>query len=233
MPFFVFFSKSLPRMLRDYPYRHRRRCQGEESRTGSMPAAGRPRPRGWSWLFFTSAREVPIPALPTSSELGRSLGSVVYIFSSTRDSDAGHLDGGNMRELDQPRSAQTCVVSIRAHSVTVPSFVIFSFAWVDIDMNARTRKERRLERERELERDRYVIISRFRPRQCHLGRAGGELAPVHPGNTRRRFCRSKLAGSVSGPWASGHRCFSLSSLLFHLLHRLSKSGRYLIMVRFL
>ena len=64
------------------------------------------------------------------------------------------LGRGNMSELDQPRSAQTCVVWIRAQSVTVPSFVIFSFAWADIDMNARTRKERRLERELERERER-------------------------------------------------------------------------------
>jgi len=45
---------------------------------------------------------------------------------------------GNMRELDQPRSAQTCVVlSITTLSLPLLSFLIVPLAWTDIDMNAR------------------------------------------------------------------------------------------------
>jgi hypothetical protein len=133
------------------------------------------------------------------------------------------LRRGNMRELDQPRSAQTCVVSITTLSFHFLSFPYRPLAWTDIDMNARTRWERRLER--------YVIVFPFRP-PLSPRKEPTVSYPVHPEDTRQIFYRSKLAGSVSGPWHLVTGAFFFFTSL-HRLRRLSKSGLYLIMLRFL
>jgi len=112
-----------PISCRDGLYRHRRRRQGK-NRTGSLSVVGKTPPCASSEVcpaapldfFFFLPPEMPIPIPQASSfkpkprSLSRDL--VGSLSPRAHETLILALRRGNMSELDQPRSAQTCVVSI-------------------------------------------------------------------------------------------------------------------------